>query len=106
MNTAIAKFLLTKLMTEGLDIENSDDHIKFRYVEVEFDDIPSVRAGKARDKYVMSLTTNDVLTLHRNNKEMFQIQIKSGEYSLIDIICLASHRLDGKDIFSYLPQNK
>lgn len=94
MNSTIAKYLLTKLMTEGVTVENDDDNISFRYLEVTYEN----------DKYVISLTTNDVLTLHRNNKEMFQIQIKSGEYSLIDMICLASHRLDGKDIFSYLPQ--
>lgn len=92
MNTSIAKHLLTTLMTNGIVIENDDDGVSLRYVETEWND----------EKYVMSLTTNDVLTLHRNNKQCFQIQIQSGEYSLIDIICLASHHLDGKDIFSYI----
>jgi hypothetical protein len=89
MNIELAYELLEELRTNAQFLCTENKEI-VRYVQYK--------------NYGLGVTSSDTITLINieKAKPIFSIKINDSEYNLADMICLAYHQKDGKDIFHYL----
>jgi hypothetical protein len=90
MNQTIANELLRRLADSPVVIEPTTEAI-LRYSEF--------------DNFALSVSSTDILSLFEVGplpRPIASFRMLDSEYSLQDALCLAYHRIPGKDILEYL----
>lgn len=90
MNIDLAYELLDQLRKNSQFLTDKSNNTVVRYVEYK--------------NFGFGVSSDDIISLIdlTEKKACFSIKMKDTEYNLADALCLAFHKIDGKDIFIYL----